>query len=263
MKKIFNLVVLLSISFAFNAHAGTACSEKAPTPQNVQSALNLALKAKTALDASGAQVALISRIGQDLSKYNLRYSHIGFVWRDHPQGPWLMVHELNDCGTASSALYNEGLGNLFLDDVFAYESQILIPSPAIQQRIVALLSSGQAKKLHDGHYNMLAFPFSTKYQNSNQWVLETLTAALSLENPIYTREQAQAWLKISGYQPTTLDIPTFTRLGARMLKANIAFDDHPMDRRMDGKIDVVTVISINQLLKKRDPNMREINIALQ
>ncbi|HQO17532.1 MAG TPA: DUF2145 domain-containing protein, partial [Methylotenera sp.] len=89
--------------------AGTACTEKLQSPETVQKAFRLAIKTREALDASGAQVALIGRVGQDLSKYNLRYSHMAFVWRDHPQGRWMALHELNKCGTAESALFNEGL----------------------------------------------------------------------------------------------------------------------------------------------------------
>lgn len=262
MKKLINLVLIVCLSISIHAIAGTACSDKPQTPETVRTALELALKTKKALDASGAQVALIARVGVDLSKYNLRYSHLGFVWRDHPEGRWLLIHELNECGTASSALFNEGLGNFFLDDLFAYETMVMIPSAATQERIVALLAAGRVTSFHDAHYNMVAFPFSTQYQNSNQWALETLASAFSIENPIRTREQAQAWLKLSGYAPTTLEIPTLTRLGARMFKANVAFDDHPMDRRMAGHIDTVTVESVDRFLKSRDPQTRDVVLSL-
>jgi hypothetical protein len=44
-----------------------------------------------------------------------------------------------------------------------------------------------------------------------------------------------------------------TRLGGRMFRANVAFDDHPNERRFADKIDIVTVISMTQFLKKIDP----------
>ncbi|KAB2899078.1 MAG: DUF2145 domain-containing protein, partial [Burkholderiaceae bacterium] len=34
-----------------------------------------------ALDASGAQVVVLGRAGQDLSKYGLRYSHLGWAYK--------------------------------------------------------------------------------------------------------------------------------------------------------------------------------------
>jgi hypothetical protein len=44
---------------------------------------------------------------------------------------------------------------------------------------------------------MLAYAFSTEYQNSNQWVLETYAAASS-EFQVDQRGKAQAWLKLAG-----------------------------------------------------------------
>jgi hypothetical protein len=108
---------------------------------------------------------------------------------------------------------------------------------------------------------MLAHPFSTKYQNSNQWALETIAAALANDVQVSNREQAQSWLKYANYRATTLEIPMLTRLGGRMFRANIAFDDQPFDRRMAGHIDTVTVDSIDRFLQTRDKNLQHIVVS--
>ena len=252
------LIVLLAAGLA---HAGTPCEPKRTDVASFQKAMKLAERTLVALDKSGAQVALIARVGQDLSKYGLRYSHMAYVWRDHPQGRWLVVHELNQCGSAQSALFDEGLGNFFLDDMFAYETRIVVPGAGAQARIAAMLASTTPLRLHDGRYNMLAFPYATSYQNSNQWLLETYAASLS-DLPIDGRAQAQAWLKLAGYQPITIDIPAMTRLGARMFRANVAFDDQPFERRMAGKIDTVTVDSVLRFVHQRDPAAWEILVGI-
>ena len=59
-----------------------------------------------------------------------------------------------------------------------------------------------------------------------------------------SRERAQAWLKLQGYQPTTLHISAFKRLGGRLTAANIAFDDHPNEKRFTDRIETVTVDSV-------------------
>ena len=218
----------------------------------------LAQKLKVYLDESQASVALVARAGQDLRQYHLRYSHLGIAQKD-AQGRWIIMHELNECGTAKSGLFNEGLANFFMDDPFQYESLILIPQTQLQEKILATLNSPIAKNLHFSQYNMLAFPFSTQYQNSNQWVLEVLATALSRQlsnennaNTINERIKAQAWLQTNQYQPDTIALSTFTRLGARLFKANISFDDHPFGRRMAGKIDTVTVESVARFMQKQD-----------
>ena len=157
---------------------------------------------------------------------------------------------------ATSGLFNEGLGNFFLDDMFLYEAQLVIPSPDVQARLARVLSTSTPRRLHHNSYNMLSYAYSTRYQNSNQWVLETLAAASAPPGAVETRAEAQSWLKGQGYRVPTVEIPAVTRLGARMFRANVAFDDHPFDRRMAGQIDTVTTEAVVGFVRGRDPQAR-------
>jgi hypothetical protein len=222
--------------------------------------MDLAQRANQALDASGALVALVSRAGQDLSRYRLRYSHMGIALRDHPAGRWTVVHALNDCGSASSALYNEGMGNFFLTDLYRHEAQLIIPGAGVQARLAALGATRTPIRLHEPRYNMLAYVYSTRYQNSNQWVLETLAAALAPGGQVETRAEAQKWLKALRYQSPTIEIPASVRLGARMFRANVAFDDHPLDRRMAGQIDTVSTDAVLRLVRMVDPEAKVLTL---
>jgi hypothetical protein len=114
--------------------------------------------------------------------------------------------------------------------------------------------------MHDAHYNMVAYPFSTQYQNSNQWALEVIAAAEARDALVSSREQAQQWLKLAGYQPTELKLGAMTRLGARVAKANVAFDDHPGELRWSDRIRTVTVDSVFAFILKRDANTKRIEI---
>jgi hypothetical protein len=254
------LALVLAACLAGSAYAGNACEEIPPTQEKFSQSMQLAEMTYKELDNSGAQVAFVARVGQNLSRYGLRYSHMAFVWRDHPEGRWLVVHELNACGTASSALFNEGLGNFFMD-VHRNEARIFIPTARTQQQLADILSGSMPSQLHSANYNMLAFPFSQQYQNSNQWLLETYAAAVSGER-IDNRAKAQAWLRLADYRPITVEISAMTRLGARLSRANIAFDDHPFDRRMAGHIDTVSVESVLRFLRQREPEGRDITLTL-
>lgn len=258
MRRLF-VLLLLACSLG-TAHAGRGCEVKKTTAQAFINGMKLAENTRAALDASQAQVALIARVGQDLSRYGLRYSHMAYVWRDHPKGRWLVVHELNRCGTAGSALYDQGLANFFLDDLHAYEALVLVPSPQSQARIATMLGSGTPALLHWGRYNMLAYAFSTQYQNSNQWVLETYAASASTL-AAGDRSRAQAWLKLAGFSPLTVHVPASTRLSARLFSANISFDDHPFGRRAAGSIDTVTVESVVRFVRAREAGSREMLVT--
>lgn len=233
------------------AEAGQSCELVQPTAAAIGKGLELGRRAADALDESGAEVALIGRAGQDLTRYGLRWSHMGLAWRDHPDGRWTVVHELNTCATAESSLYAEGLGSFFLDDPFRYEALVIVPDIDTQRRLAAILAGDLPRAMHERRYNVVAYPFSTQYQNSNQWLLEVLASGLARDFVVADRGAAQSWLKAAGYRPTTLEIPTMTRLGGRIFKANVAFDDHPFDRRIAGHIDAVTVESVVDFLQRR------------
>ena len=108
---------------------------------------------------------------------------------------------------------------------------------------------------HPG-YSMVAYPWSTRYQNSNQWLLEVLAGALAPEGSVLNRSQAQSWLKRSGYQPTLLRLGPLERLGGRLFRANIAFDDHPIELRSANRIYTITVDSIADFVRRLDPGAR-------
>ncbi|HSX95445.1 MAG TPA: DUF2145 domain-containing protein [Hydrogenophaga sp.] len=228
------------------AHAGRSCEARPLSAAALERGLTLAQRTAEALDAeharSGARVVVLARAGQDLTQYHLRYSHLGWAYKT-AEGPWRVVHKLNQCGTAVGALYRQGLGEFFLDDLWRHEAGWLVPAPALQGPLLtALHDPERARALHTRDYNMLGYPWSTRYQQSNQWGIELLAAAA--EPGVRSRDQAQAWLRFKGYQPTTLRLGAFTRLGARVGTAHIAFDDHPNDKRFADRIETATVDSV-------------------
>ena len=230
------------------AFAGRTCEAQAPQALGVQRALELAEHTRQVLEASGAAVVALARVGKDLSKYGLSWSHFGWAYRDEG-GRWRVVHKLNQCGTASAALYRQGLGEFFLDDMVRYEAGLVVPKPEVQAHLLPLLRDDRRVVQFDTPaYNMLAYPWSTRYQQSNQWAIETL--ALVEEPAAATRERAQSWLQFQGYAPTTLHLDAFTRLGARITAANIAFDDHPNEKRFSDRIETVTVDSVFAWLQR-------------
>lgn len=244
MNRLFKLIAitLAALSLAHPAHAGRSCEIRPPDAARIAKGLALAERTNTALNASGAKVVLLARAGQDLSKYGLNYSHLGWAYKSD-SGQWLVIHKLNSCGTAEASIYRQGLGEFFLDDPFRFETAWVVPTPEIQDRLIALLQDDRrVVALHAKPYSIVSYVWATKYQQSNQWALETL--ALAMEPEIRSREQAQAWLKYKGYAPTPLKIDPLTRLGGRMSAANVAFDDHPNDKRFSDRIETVTVDSM-------------------
>ncbi len=228
---------------ALPAHAGRTCDARPPDARTIARAMQLAQRTAEQLDASGAQVVLLARAGQDLTRYGLRWSHMAWAWRT-PQGAWRVAHKLNDCGTARAHLWRQGLGEFFMDDLWRYEAVWAVPAPAVQAQLAALLAdAARTRALQHEPYSMVSYAWGTRYQQSNQWAIETLAAAMRPAQ-VHTRADAQRWLRQQGYAPTVLSIGPLTRLGARVSSANVAFDDHPAAQRMAGQIETVTVDSV-------------------
>ena len=233
------------------AHAGRSCEQRPPSAVAVSRAMQLAERTAARLTQSGASVVVIARAGQNLSEYGLRYSHLGFAYREGEGNAtvWRVVHKLNQCGSARASIYRQGLGEFFLDDLWQYEAAVVVLAPQAQAHLRALLADNVAvARLDTPAYSMVAYPWSDRYQQSNQWALETL--ALAEDPAAATRARAQAWLRLHGYEPTTLRLSAFKRLGARMVSANVAFDDHPNEKRFSDRIETVTVDSVFRWLER-------------
>ena len=223
------------------AHAGRSCENKPLGVDSIQRAMQLAEHTAAQLDKSGAQVVVLARRGQNLNEYGVRYSHLGLAYRDG--GKWRIVHKLNQCGTARASIYRQGLGEFFLDDLYEYEAAMVVPTPEAQARLLPMLKdNARLAQLNTPAYSMVAYPWAQTYQQSNQWAIETF--AMTQDPAAQTRERAQAWLRLQGYEPTTLHISAMKRLGGRLTAANIAFDDHPNEKRFTDRIETVTVDSV-------------------
>jgi hypothetical protein len=248
------LRLLAAIALALcvgTAVAGQSCEPRRPTIDSMRRDLALAASVALQLDELAAgdanRVVLIARVGQDLSKYGLRYSHLGIAYRDAAalggRGAWRVVHKLNECGSSRGTLYRQGLAEFFSDGLYLHEAGVVILRPELGERLSAgLKDDSLLARLHEPRYNMLAYPWAGNYQQSNQWASETL--ALLAEPSVFSRGSARDWLRRQDYRPTTLRIDAMSRLGARVGTAHIAFDDHPFDRRIAGQIDTVTVDSV-------------------
>lgn len=193
----------------------------------------------------GARLVLLAHAGQDLSRHGVRFAHLGIAYRtSDPAGApaWRVVHQANPCGTGRSALYRQGLPDFLQLAAAEHGMTVIVPTPELQARLLDLLKDERRLvQLHAPAYSALAYAWGTKYQQSTQWVLEML--AYALDPQADSRERAQAWLRARNYQAGTLTLGLRARMRERNA-ANIAFDDHPLENRLDGRIETVTVDSV-------------------
>lgn len=241
--------VCLAALFSGPALAGANCDDTPLLPEAVADAFDAALGLETWLNQHKPDVAIIARRGQNLDEYGLRYSHAGFAVRNAQTGAWTVVHELNACGTAVSGLHEQGLAEFFSGNLQSTEVAVSVPVPELQQQLLKALSPANRFLMHHANYSAVAYPYALKYQNSNGWLLETFVNAVGNVG-LTGREQAQAVLQQQGYKADVMVIRAAKRLGARMFRANVEFDDHPSELRWSNRITAHTGDSTMRFVSK-------------
>jgi hypothetical protein len=240
------------------AQAGTDCTQQTMAPKRIADAAATALTVAAALAETNAPVAMVSRVGTDLSKHGLRYSHAGFAMRDHRDGRWTVVHLLNDCSSDGSGLYAQGLVNFFADDLVNQDARITWLEPDIAERLAARLLALAGDSLYTPRYNLIARPDSRQYQNSTSWVLEHIAAAIPPPSMrIRTRPAAYQQALASGFEPGRIRIPYTKRVMGGLFAGNLVFTDHPIATRLGGDYPVVTVRSILEWLQQSGIGVQE------
>ncbi len=228
------------------AHAGTlrAC-DPADTLDAAQKdklfRFGAAIKAE--LDRSGRRVALVARSGLDLARFGIRYSHAGFSLQASPETPWAVRQLYYACDEQQPRIFDQGMLAFVLgmnEANIGYVSALLLPEAEGAQIEAAALDNGLALQLLGATYSANAYPFSLRYQNCNQWVVEVLAAARGrlyeagapegtqrVDDPSALRSRAQGWLQAQGYEPSVVDVGWWPLMWATAFVPWLHNDDHP------------------------------------
>lgn len=243
--------LVLALSFVTTAQAGQSCDTTPAEAWRTTRGLAMAAQLNTTLNTRSDQVAVVARVGSDVSQYGLRYTHAALAYRSAPDAPWTVLHKLNTCGTDRGQLYRQGLGNFFLDTPHEYRALVLWLKPAIAEQVLAaVVSESRLRAIDQPRYSLLAYPFGTSTQNSNGWLIEFLAAATAPEL-IHTRSEAQRRLRNTHFDPDVIPVGTGERLGASFARANVSFLDHPLRHRLAGEYETVTVESLVRWLDRQ------------
>lgn len=119
---------------------------------------------------------------------------------------------------------------------------IVIPTPEIQQQLIALISAGDNHKLHNPKYTVLASPFNSLYQNCTEHTLDMLNAAVyKTTNIAQLKANAQAHFSAQRVHTSRFKL----MLGSALMK-DVTTRDHK------GKVRTATFTSIAKYLQKYD-----------
>ena len=183
------------------------------------------------LAAQGARVALVFRSGrprEDLPE-GVRYTHGAF---------WVYTSIITDDGRT---IYGYAVYNLYHDPYEVTRSDliqdwpldfargdvvgevgVIIPTPAMQRRLLDVIASPDYAALHNPNYSLLSDPASLRYQNCTEFMLDVVAAAAWQTND---RRQIKANIR-AYFDPMPIESSPFERLFARFTDPRLRLDDH-------------------------------------
>lgn len=227
--------------------------------------LRFAAVVRQELEGSGQGLALISRSGLDLSRFGVRYSHAGVSLRASANAPWSVRQLYYACDEGRPRLYDQGLAGFLMgtdDPSVGYASLVLLPRAAADELERAALDNARALRLLGTTYSANAHPYSRRYQNCNQWVMELLAAAWGrLADDGDLRERAQRWLTERGYAPPPIEVGSHLLMFAAHFVPWIHFDDHPEDDRYALRLQVSMPASIEAFVRQAAPQAERIEVC--
>jgi hypothetical protein len=230
------LALLALALFAAASQAGVTrfCDRTAElTAQQQDTLLRFGGVIKGELEKSGGAVAILSRSGLDLSRFKVRYSHAGVSLKQSGNTPWSVRQLYYACDEKKPRIFDQGIAGFLMgtdDPSVGYVSMLLLPADAAASLERAALDDRQALKLLGATYSANAYPFSERYQNCNQWLVELLATAWGGDDVSQSddvRGAAQAWLKSQSYAPHAFDVGSHLLMTAGAFVPWVHSDDHP------------------------------------
>lgn len=241
------------------------CDRSVPLSAGQQDKLlRFAAIVREELGQAEGDAALVSRSGLDLSRFQIRYSHTAVAWRE-TDGAWSARQLYYACDERRPRIFDQGLAGFAMgidDPALGYIAIVRLPSDAAAALRRAALDTPAALHLLAAQYSANAYPFSLRYQNCNQWVMEMLAMAWGgLADGDELRARSQEWLRGADYAPEPVAV------GSRLLMLASAFipflhlDDHPAADRDAMLLRVSLPSTVEAFVRARVPGSERVELC--
>ncbi len=246
------------------ASSGFCTQSRTHTASEQDRMLRFAALVREQLEQSGESVALVSRSGLNLDRFAIRFSHAGIALRDQSV-PWSVRQLYFACDEGRPLIFDQGLSGFVMNGEnpdLAHLSLVFLPPPANEQLVRAAASKTFALRLLAHDYSAIAYPYSTRYQNCNQWVVEMLaTGWAGLDDGPDLRTRAQAWLQSAGYDPAPIVLSSWGLRMAAGFVPLIHLDDHPLGDATGLEVQTSLPVPIETFVRQQQPAARRIELC--
>ncbi|WP_458791713.1 DUF2145 domain-containing protein [Yoonia sp. MH D7] len=230
MKRFLKLIAATLIAaLPTLSQAGSSAAGNSVLPQG--EVATFANRVQNDLAARGANVAIVSRMGRDPAQMpdGILYTHLG-IWvystitdAQGNRGQGYRVYNLyqRENDRTRSDLVQDSPADFFAG-AQRLDAGVIIPTPALQRKIIATINSPTYAALHNPRYSVLANPRTSQYQNCTEHTLDVLIASIYGINDI-----PQIKANITAYfEPQTVDVGGLKRALASMASPAMNTDDH-------------------------------------
>ena len=266
------LAGLLLLSGAARALSLEVCDRpKEPSADQRDVMLRFSAIVRAELAASGQQVVLIARSGLDLHRLQTRYSHEGVALKDNDGQPWSVRELYYSCEDHMPRIYDEGFAGFVMgtdDPDSGYVSLVFLPPDHADPLRATAVDKHHALGVLGASYSANAYPFSTRHQNCNQWVMELLADAWGAGGPddnpgsdADVRARAQAWLRAQGYLPTVFTVSAHPMTWLPEFVHWLSNDDHPPEEVAHNRYNVSMPSSIETFVQAKVPQATRVEIC--
>lgn len=226
--------------------------------------LRFAAVVRAELAGGDGDVALVSRSGLDLSRFAIRYSHAALALRD-PGGGWAARQLYFACDERRPRIFDQGIAGFAMgtdDPRVGYISIVRLPAAAAAELATAARDKQRALHLLAGRYSANAYPWSLRYQNCNQWVIEMLGSAWGkLDDGADLRMRAQDWLRSAGYAPEPVAVASPFTMMASIAVPLVHLTDHPAADRAARRLQVSLPASVEAFVHQRFPGAERVELC--
>ena len=238
---------------ADSGFSGRAAKAHLAAPQ----AAGFAKQIETELATKGARVAIVFRAGRprDQLPKGISYTHGAFWVYGDIKGGDGQVYQ----GYSVYNLYQGDGSNLPVDESYLHQDypfdfvsgaqtddvSVIIPSPEMQRRILAVITSPAYEKLHVKSYTIVSNPLNLAHQNCTEFVLDVVAAAAwQSDDPVQITADLNA-----NFKPTVVHANLLQRLFAPMASPAYNLDDQAGELLTATNDSIAAFMRDNGLLK--------------
>jgi len=258
----FTLLISIFITMVtFNTHAASSQAVGAMKfkPEDIAA---FAKKVEKTIAAKGAQVFIIARVGRPSSELPA-----GFEYTHTAIGVYSNIKTSDGRTVPGYAIYNlyqkdsePDVSELVVDypvDFFSSTEElkagIIIPTPELQKRILAVIGTDTYTKLHNPSYSAIANPYNTYYQNCTEHTLDVINAAIYKSADV---QQLKANSR-SYFEGQPVDINPF-----KLLMGAIAMPDIALSDQGEDEIVTATFTTIANYIEKYGMTSEKLTITM-